>query len=111
MKMGERIKERRTLLGMTQEELGEKMGIQKSGVAKWENGRVEALKASTIKQLAEILQCRPSYLMGFDDIQTDNTLNRLLAYYNSLNEQGRKELENYMENTHPKFYEDGDSDV
>ena len=67
MEMGKRIKELRVASGMTQEELGEKIGLQKSAVAKYENGRVENIKKSTIMKLAEIFNCRPSYVMGFDD--------------------------------------------
>jgi transcriptional regulator with XRE-family HTH domain len=67
MKMGDRIKELRLQYGMTQEELGAKLGIQKSAIAKYENGRVRNLKASMIKKLAEIFDVRPSYIMGWDD--------------------------------------------
>ena len=40
MNMAERIKERRISLGFTQEELGEKLGLQKSAIAKYENGQI-----------------------------------------------------------------------
>lgn len=66
MNMSDRIKERRTALGMTQEELGEKLGLQKSAIAKYENGRVENIKRSVILKMAAFLECSPSYLMGFD---------------------------------------------
>lgn len=67
MGMAERIKERRTIMGFTQEELGEKLGLQKSAIAKYENGRVENIKRSVIADMARILNCSPSYLMGWDD--------------------------------------------
>ncbi len=67
MGMAERIKERRTIMGFTQEELGEKLGLQKSAIAKYENGRVENIKRSVIADMAKILNCSPSYLMGWDD--------------------------------------------
>lgn len=66
MNMSDRIKERRTALGMTQEELGAKLGLQKSAIAKYENGRVENIKRSVIQNMATILDCTPSYLMGWD---------------------------------------------
>ena len=34
MGMADRIKERRTMMGYTQEELGSKIGLQKSAIAK-----------------------------------------------------------------------------
>lgn len=44
-----------------------KTGIKKSAVAKYENGRVENIKRSTIEEMARIFECTPSYLMGWDD--------------------------------------------
>ena len=63
MNMSERIKERRNAVGLTQEELGEKLGLKKSAIAKYENGRVENIKRSTIQKMAVVLECSPSYLL------------------------------------------------
>lgn len=65
MCMAERIKERRLKMGYTQEELAGKLGLQKSAIAKYENGRVENIKRSVISKMADILDCTPSYLMGW----------------------------------------------
>ena len=67
MGMAERIKQRRIALGFTQEELANRLGLQKSAVAKYENGRVENIKRTVIQKMADILECSPSYLMGWDD--------------------------------------------
>ena len=67
MTMGDRIKELRTEAGMTQEELADKLGMQKSAIAKYENGRVENIKQSTIRKMAELFGRSPSYVMGFTD--------------------------------------------
>lgn len=66
MEMGERIKERRLAMNLTQEELAQKLGLQKSAIAKYENGRVENIKRSVISKMADILECTPSYLMGWE---------------------------------------------
>lgn len=71
MGMAKRIKERRTALGLTQEELATKLGLQKSAIAKYENGRVENIKRSVIQKMAEILECSPAYLMGWDESAAD----------------------------------------
>ena len=71
MEMAERIKERRKAMGYTQTELGEKLGLQASAIAKYENGRVENIKRSTIADMAEVLGCSPSYLMGWSDSAED----------------------------------------
>lgn len=65
MKMGDKIKEKRKEAGMTQEELGEKLGVQKSAVAKWENGRVENIKRSVMLSMSKALGVDPAY--WFDD--------------------------------------------
>lgn len=65
--MGKRIKELRLKKGVTQEELGKIIGVQKSAILKYESGLVENMKRSSIKALADYFGVRPSYLMGLDD--------------------------------------------
>lgn len=67
MGMAEIIKERRLAMGYTQEELAQKLGLQKSAIAKYENGRVENIKRSVIGEMAKSLECSPAYLMGWDN--------------------------------------------
>lgn len=66
MGMADRIKERRIAMDFTQEELAQKLGLQKSAIAKYEKGRVENIKRSIIEKMSELLDCSPAYLMGFD---------------------------------------------
>lgn len=67
MGMGERIKEMRKAKGLTQEELAQKLGLKDSAIAKYENGRVENIKRSTIAEMAKILECSPVYLLCLDE--------------------------------------------
>ena len=71
MTTGDRIKKRRNELGMTQEELAKKLGLQKSAIAKYEKGRVINIKHSTISNMAKIFHCTPAYLMGWNEEYTD----------------------------------------
>ena len=64
---GERIKKLRKEKGLTQQQLGEMLGVQKSAIAKYENGRVPNLKKETISRLAEIFNVTPNYLLGIDE--------------------------------------------
>ena len=64
MEVGYIIKKARTEKGMTQEELAEKVGVKKSAVAKWENGRVSEIKRSNLKNLADALGLDPNQLLG-----------------------------------------------
>ena len=75
MTVGEKIKAQRKALGLTQTELGEKLGVQKNAVSKWECGRVDDIPGSKIKAMAALFGVAPSYLIddgkeeeiGFDD--------------------------------------------
>lgn len=65
--MGDRIRALREARGMTQDELGEKLGVQKSAIRKYEKGSVENIKHSSIKIMADLFQVSPLYLMGLDE--------------------------------------------
>lgn len=67
MTVGERIKSLREKQGMTLEELGNKVGVGKSTVRKWENGIIENMRRDKIAKLASALGVTPIYLMGWDD--------------------------------------------
>lgn len=66
MDIGEKIKTARQAKGMTQEELGEILGVQKSAIAKYENGRVVNIKRSTLKKISDVLEIPPFELI-FDE--------------------------------------------
>jgi len=68
MSTGEKIKTQRVLLGLSQEELGELIGVKKAAIHKYENEIVVNLKKSVIRDLAIALQCSPAYLM-FEDYE------------------------------------------
>ena len=67
MDVGYIIKKARTERGMTQEELAEKVGVKKSAVAKWENGRVSEIKRTNLKNLADALGLDPNLLLGDEE--------------------------------------------
>lgn len=107
--MGEIIKMLRIQSGLTQEELGQKVGVQKSAVRKWEKGEVENIKRSVIQEMAKIFNVNPCYLMGWEDnfnpngklakevslieeiqMQFENDAVQLLQLYTELNETGKQ---------------------
>lgn len=63
MDIGKKIKDARLAKGLTQEELGNIVGLQKSAIAKYENGRVVNIKRSTLQKLAQALDLRGSDLI------------------------------------------------
>lgn len=66
MDIGERIKRLRLEHKMTLEQLGNKVGVGKSTVRKWENGMIENMRRDKIDKLANALNCSPAFLMGWD---------------------------------------------
>lgn len=67
MTMGDRIKNRRIELGMTQQELAVKMGFKtRSHISLLEQGD-RNIPISKIKNLANALEVSPEYIMGWED--------------------------------------------
>ncbi len=72
MTIGERIKDRREELGMTQEELAKKCGYKsRSSINKIELSR--DLPIRKVSLMAEALYTTPGYLMGWEDINGNQT--------------------------------------
>lgn len=108
MNVGSIIKEARLAKGMTQEELAEKVGVKKSAVAKWENGRVSEIKRSNLKNLSDILGITPTKLLG--DIEMDPAgvaqelaeiylnpeLRSMIAAYQSLSNDKQAQVREYI---------------
>ena len=67
MDIGDKIKQLREEKGMTLEELGNKVGVGKSTVRKWETGMIENMRRDKIKKVADALNVTPDYLMGWTD--------------------------------------------
>ena len=72
MTIGERMKERRVELGLSQEELAKKAGYKsRSSIQKLESSR--NLPLVKVEKMAKALNCSPAYIMGWeDDVPTDN---------------------------------------
>lgn len=73
--IGQKIKNARISKGLTQEELGTIVGVQKSAIAKYESGRVVNIKRKTLQKLANVLDIKGSELIGdtvSDEMQEKN---------------------------------------
>ena len=68
MTLGERIRSARINMGMTTEELGKAIGVERSAITKYEKGRVTNIPPERIEALAAALDVTPGYLMGWADI-------------------------------------------
>lgn len=67
MNVGERIKERRQYLGMSVDELADKLGKNRATIYRYESAEIENLPLNILEPLAKVLDVTPSYLMGWDN--------------------------------------------
>ena len=72
--MGKRIRDKREECRLTMEELGEKVGVSRQAICKWEKGDVKRIDREHIDCLARIFHCSPAWLMGFNENEDDVTL-------------------------------------
>lgn len=61
------IKKYRLQSGLTLLEVAKKLGVQEATVQRYESGKIRNLKYETIVSLAEIFNCSPVDLMGWED--------------------------------------------
>ena len=63
-----RIRERRTQKGYTQQELADKIGVQRQAIINWENTKKNILPSvESLADICEQLDCSMDYLLGSVD--------------------------------------------
>ena len=67
MNIGKRIKERRKELGMSADELGQRLGKDRSTIYRYEKGDIENLPLDILEPIAKALGTTPQYLMGWEE--------------------------------------------
>lgn len=109
-KIGERIKTRRKELELTQERVGNIVGVTKSTIQRYENGLIKDLKMPVIQAIANALKVNPDWLVLKSDtkeLQSNNnslkSINlsknelKLVNAYNLLNDTGKQEAQKRVE--------------
>jgi transcriptional regulator with XRE-family HTH domain len=111
--IGERIKSLRLLADMSQEELGNRVGVQRAAINKYEKGIVTNIPISTIEKMADLFDVSPTYIVGWGDSGNPLALEvkvlqgvkrfyggdcvDLIEEYVSLNQQGKKRVHQYVQ--------------
>lgn len=67
MTVGQRIKQRRKELSMSADELGSRLGVNRSTIFRYENGSIEKLPIDILKPIAQALHTTPQHLMGWEE--------------------------------------------
>lgn len=117
---GTRIKELRTLAGMSQEELGKRVGVQRAAIQKYEKGTVENIPIRTIEKIAIVFDVSPTYIVGWNGDEGNplamevkvlqgvkrfygNDSVELLERYTNLNPDGKKRVHQYIVEISPLY--------
>lgn len=72
MNIGDRIKQRRSELNLTVDELAEKTGKSRATIYRYENGDIENMPTPVLEPLAKALETTPADLMGWIDVANEN---------------------------------------
>ncbi len=69
MNTGDRIKQRRIALGLSVDELAEKIGKSRATIYRYENGDIENMPTPVLEPLAKALETTPADLMGWSPVE------------------------------------------
>lgn len=72
MTIGQRMKQRRKELKMSADELGSRLGKDRSTIYRYEKGDIENLPLDILEPIAKALQTTPQHLMGWEEVQKKN---------------------------------------
>ena len=113
--IGDRIKELRVMYGLSQEELGGRVGVQRAAINKYEKGLVTNIPLSTIEKMASLFDVSPTFIVGWSqdvsgqslasEVKIINGVSKafgkdaveLLEGFMSLNTKGKKRVLQYID--------------
>lgn len=75
MTIGDRIKNRRLELGISQTELADKIKSSKQSLYKYETNIITNIPSDKIEKIANVLETTPAYLMGWEENLTKSNAN------------------------------------
>jgi len=104
MNFGDKIKRRRNVLGISAEELAEKVNVSPATIYRYENGEIKAPRQNILSNIAKVLN-DPSILtydwddeIGADYIPAlDDTENMLIEKYRALDDYGSRAVTSVLD--------------
>lgn len=102
--IGTLIKNRRQQLGLTLEQVGDRCGVGKSTVRKWEQGMIRNMGRDKISMLAKVLRMDPVDLIDLEPDQSGTlTMEELalVAAYRAADDRAREDAMNTLKQ-HPR---------
>lgn len=93
MGIGQRMQRLREEDGMTQEELGEKLGVSQGTVSQWESGK-RVPGGEAVKAMAELFDTTADFILGIVDEEI-----KLVPYFRELKEEEELLMQAYAQLT------------
>ena len=106
--IGDKIRERRLELGMTQLQIAEITGIKKNTISNYENN-VSAPNENNIFKLMEVLKCDANYLFEWDKVENIKLTIKekiIIKKYHTLDEYGKKAVDDLLDNEYERCQEE-----
>ena len=117
---GTKIKELRLLSGMSQEELGRRVGVQRAAIQKYEKGSVTNIPLTTIEKIADVFEVSPTYIVGWDNAESNplaaevkvihgvqrfygKEAVEVLEGFTTISKQGKKRVLQYVHDMHELY--------
>lgn len=102
LEIGRRIEEARKHAGLTQSELGDKLGMNKSSIQRYETGQVKKIKIPVIDTIAKVLKVNPAWLaLKTDDPKIDDTsldqFSEFTKKFSMLSEENKQRVVGYID--------------
>ena len=111
---GTKIKYLRNISGMSQEELGRRVGVQRAAINKYEKGSVTNIPIATIEKIAKVFDVSPAFIVGWDESSTNplsaevkvlqgvkrfygNEVVELIEIYTTLDANGKRRVQQYAD--------------
>lgn len=97
--IGNRIKYARDLRGATLDDVAKKVGVTKSTIQRYENGKINTIKIPVVESIAMALNVNPSWIVGkSNDMELPTQkIPEIVQYYDMLNDIGKHEATKRVE--------------
>lgn len=95
MKFADRLKARRKKLGLSADEIADKIGKNQATIHRYESGDIENIPINVVVPLAKVLMTTPDWLMGWDeepDTKPVDTVVKTTLKLKTLREENKKTM-------------------
>lgn len=115
MAVGDRIKEIRNKLGMSQVDFADKISVSKQTLYKYENNIITNIPSDKIEAVSKIGNVSPSYLMGWDEPLEYKSISKQeqdhLNKYRLIDDKGKHTVDTVLEMEYNRCKDTSDSTI